>query len=128
MRLVHEDRYQQRAIHPLYFQQPEPQKIIEHSNPWNGKLSTLKELGVLPKEILIPFDALDEAQEDQTIARNMVRNKLSNYAEPIPVSDIKNDLKFCPWLVCSNSTFAKQVSHAKTWEFEINSVEQAAEA
>lgn len=28
MRLVYEDRYQQRAIHPLYFQQPEPQKII----------------------------------------------------------------------------------------------------
>ena len=30
-------------------------KIIEHGNPWNCKLSTLKELDALPKEILIPL-------------------------------------------------------------------------
>lgn len=64
-------------------------KIIEHGNPWNCKLSTLKELAVLPKEILIPYEAPDEDQENQTIAWKMVRNKLSNYAEPVPVSDTK---------------------------------------
>ena len=70
-----------RVIHPLHFNRPEPEKIIEHGNLWAGKLATLEELGKLPKDILIPVEkpALDQQELDE--AWQLTQKKLENFGD-----------------------------------------------
>ena len=76
-----------RAIQPLYFDRPEPEKIIEHGNLWASKLGTLKDLSELPKDILIPVEK-PTGEGDVQKAWTMIRNKLKDFGD---VTDASND-------------------------------------
>ena len=87
MPLVQECENKKRAINPLFFKQTEPQKIIEHGILWEGKLSTLKTLHALPKDILIPFEAPQEHSPEQYKAWGLVKKKLAHFADLVPDKD-----------------------------------------
>ncbi|MTI12595.1 DUF3037 domain-containing protein [Sansalvadorimonas verongulae] len=85
-----------RIINPLYLNQTEPQKIIEHGNLWGSKLETLLTLKALPgaSDILIPVEQPQKWDDDHFQAWSIVKGKLENYGELVPVSDTKSIARF----------------------------------
>ncbi len=96
MPLVQDSENQRRIINPLFFNQEEPQKIIEHGNLWGGKLETLLALNALPGagNILIPVEKPGKNNDDRFQAWNLVKSKLENYGELIPINDTKAIARF----------------------------------
>lgn len=94
MPLVHESGGDYQAINPLFFNQPDPQKIIEHGNLWNGKLETLAELDACPQDILIPFEAPTKDQTDRFEAWMLVQRKLERHAKLVPETNKKEIINF----------------------------------
>ncbi|MCL6271318.1 DUF3037 domain-containing protein [Sansalvadorimonas sp. 2012CJ34-2] len=89
MPMVQENEGFTRAIHPLFFNQKEPQKIIEHGNLWEGKLGTLETLKALPRDILIPYEMPDQKQQEQYMAWKLVSHKLEKFGKLIPANDVE---------------------------------------
>ncbi len=78
-----------RAIQPLHFDRSEPGKIIDHSNLWLGKLDTLRDLGKLPKDMLMPVEKPDLGQRDLEEAWLLAEKKLKNFADLTEASNEK---------------------------------------
>lgn len=94
--LVQEKETKWRAIQPLFFNQNKPQAIIEHGNRWAGKFGTLKVLGALPKDILIPVKKPLKKSSDYNLAWELVEKKLKNFGDLVPAGNtnsIKNFAK-----------------------------------
>lgn len=83
-----------RAIQPLHFDRTEPEKIIEHGNLWVGKLDTLKDLGELPEDILIPVEPPHTQQKEFQQAWAMTQKKLANFGDLTDASNEKEIEKF----------------------------------
>lgn len=88
------DDDQLRVIQPLHFDRADPEKIIDHGNLWAGKLGTLKDLGKLPEDILIPVEHPLMNQKDLEQAWLMTRKKLANFGDLTDASNEKEIEKF----------------------------------
>ena len=85
--LVQEKEAKYRAVQPLFFNQNEPQAVIEHGNRWAGKLGTLRDFGALPNDILIPVKKPLKKSKDFILAWELVEKKLKNFGDLVQAGD-----------------------------------------
>jgi Protein of unknown function (DUF3037) len=88
------DKIPVKAIKPLSLDQKEPTKIFDHGWLWMAKIGKLKDMRLLPDELLIPVQGPTEATGPRVESFKEIMHQLKNMALVVETKERQKILEF----------------------------------